>query len=58
MTLAFFSHENINTLFKIFREKSKKIGDWLKPNKLSLNIRKTKDTVLHKQFSKDDLPSK
>ena len=57
MTLTFFlSHQNINTLFKIFNEELKKIGDWLKANKLSLNNRKTKYTLFHKKSSKDNLP--
>ena len=54
--LTFFSHQNINTLFKIFNEELKKIGDWLKTNKLSLNIKKTKYILFYKKSSIDDLP--
>ena len=46
-TKIFLSHQNINSLFKI-----KKIGDWFKANKLSLNNRKTKYTLFHKKSSK------
>ena len=52
------SHQNINTLFKIFNEELKKIGDWFKANKLSLNNRKTKYTLFHKKSSKKNLPLK
>ena len=52
------SHQNINTLFKIFNEELEKIGDWLKANKLSLNNRKTKYTIFHKKSSKYNLPLK
>ena len=55
-TNLFLSHQNINTLFKIFNEELKKIGDWFKANKLSLNNRKTKYTLFHKKSLKDDLP--
>ena len=53
-TNLFLYHQNINTLFKIFNEELKKIGDWFKANKLSLNNRKTKYTLFHKKSSKDD----
>ena len=54
----FWSHQNINTLFKIFNEKLIKIGDSFKANKLSLNNRKTKYTIFYKKSSKNDLPLK
>ena len=57
-TNLFLSHQNINTLFKIFNEELKKIGDWFKANKLSLNKGKTKYTLFHKRSSKDDLTLK
>ena len=38
----FYSHENINQLFTKVNEELKKIGDWFKANKLSLNNKKTK----------------
>ena len=59
MTLPFFlSHQNINTLFKIFNEELENTGEWFKANKLSLNNRKTKYTPFHKKSSEDDLPLK
>ena len=57
-TNLFLSHQNINTLFKIFNEKLIKTGDWFKANKLSLNNRKAKYTLFHEKSSKDDLPLK
>ena len=57
-TNLFLSHQNINPLFKILNEELQKNGDWFKANKLSLNNRKTKYTLFHKKFSKDDLPLK
>ena len=57
-TNLFWSHQNINTLFKIFNEELIKIGDSFKANKLSLNNRKTKYTIFYKKSSKNDLPQK
>ena len=56
MTLTFFFSSNYQ-LFKIFNE-LKKIANWFKAKKLSLNIRKTKYTLFHKKSSKDDPPKK
>ena len=57
-TNLFLSHQNINTLFKIFNGDLKIIGDWFKANKVSLNNRKTKYTLFHKISSKENLPLK
>ena len=38
--------------------RTKKIEQWFKANKLSLNIKKTKHTLFHKNSSKDDIPLK
>ena len=57
-TNLFLSYQNINNLFKIYNEELKKIRDWFKANKLSLNKNKTKYTLFHKKSSKDDLPLK
>ena len=57
-TNLFLSYQNINTHFKIFNEELKKIRDWFKANKLSLNKKKTNYTLFHKKSSKDDLPLK
>ena len=57
-TNLFLSHQNINTLFKIFNEELKKIGDWFKANILSLNNKQTKYILFHKKSSRDDVPLK
>ena len=54
-TNLFLSHQNINTLFKIFNEGLKKFWDWFKASKLSLNNREIKYTLFHKESSKDNL---
>ena len=54
----FWFHQNVNALSRKFNEELKKVGDWFKLNKLSLNNRKTKYTLFHKKSSKDDLPLK
>ena len=35
-----------------------KIEQWFKANKRSLNLQKTKYTLFHKNYSKDDIPLK
>ena len=57
-TNLFLSHQNINTLFKLFNGDLKIIGDWFKANKVSLNNSKTKYTLFHKKSSKENLPLK
>ena len=57
-TNLFYSHKNIHQLFAKVNEELEKIGDWLKINKLSLNNKKTKYTLFHKNSIKDDLPLK
>ena len=55
-TNLFYSHKNIHQLFAKVNEELEKIGDWFKANKLSLNNKKTKYTLFHKNSIKDDLP--
>ena len=55
-TNLFYSH--IHQLFAKVNEELEKIGDWFKANKLSLNNKKTKYTLFHKNSIKDDLPLK
>ena len=55
MTLTFFY---LIKILKLFNGELKKIGEWFKANKLSLNNRKTKYTLFHKKSSKDNLPLK
>ena len=57
-TNLFYSHENIHQLSAKVNEELEKIGDWFKVNKLSLNNKKTKYTLFHKNSIKDDLPLK
>ena len=57
-TNLFYSHKNIHQLFAKVNEELEKIGDWFKANKLSLNNKKTKFTLFHKNSIKDDLPLK
>ena len=57
-TNLFYSHEDINTLFSDVNEEIKKIEQWFKANKLSLNIKKTKCPLFNKNSSKDDIPLK
>ena len=57
-TNLFYSHKNIHQLFAKVNEELEKIGDWFKANKLSLNNKKTKYTLFHKNSIKDDLPLK
>ena len=51
-TNLFLSHQNTNILFKIFNEELKKIGDWFKVKKLSLNNGNTKYTLFIKNLPK------
>ena len=57
-TNLFYSNKNIHQLFAKVNEELEKIGDWFKANKLSLNNKKTKYTLFHKNSIKDDLPLK
>ena len=54
----FYSHQNIRGLFYTVDSELEKISQWFKANKLSLNIKKTKFTLFHKNSSKDDIPVK
>ena len=45
-------------LFNIVNSELEKISQWFKDNKLSINIKKTKFTLFHKNSSKDDIPVK
>ena len=54
----FYSHKNIKGLFYTLNSELEKISQWFKANKLSINIKKTKFTLFHKNSSKDDIPVK
>ena len=53
-TDLFYSHQDINTFCSDVNEEIKKSSK-LKANKLSLNIKKTKYTLFHKNSSKDGI---
>lgn len=55
-TNLFFSHKNIKTLFETVNHELIKIAEWLKANKLSLNVDKTTYTLFHKPRFKDNIP--
>ena len=55
-TYFFFAHNNINTLFKTVNDELIKINEWFSANKLSLNVGKTKFSLLHKSGEKYSIP--
>ena len=57
-TTLYFASENINSLFKILNSELRKLDEWFRANKLSLNVKKTKYSLFHKPKSKDSLPLK
>ena len=57
-TNLFDSHKNIEGLFYTVNSELEKVSQWFKANKLSINIKKTKFTLFHKNSSKDDIPVK
>ena len=57
-TNLFLSNRNINHLFHDMNIELKKISDWFKSNKLSLNIEKTKYILFHPVSKKNVLPCK
>ena len=57
-TNFFYSHKNIKGLFYTVNSELEKISQWFKANKLSINIKKTKFTLFHKNSSKNDIPVK
>ena len=57
-TNLFYSNNDIETVFSTVNMELEKIREWFKDNKLSLNIKKTNYTLIHKNNTKDDLPLK
>ena len=53
-TNLFFTHENIRYLFQTVNKKLENINQWFISKKLSLNIKKTKNSFFHKAFQKED----
>ena len=61
----FYPHKDINTLFHTVNKQLIKVNHWFKTNKLSLNVKKTKNQLItwnnktfHKPSTKDDQPLK
>ena len=46
-TNLFISDSNIKNLFETMNEELRKVENWFKANKLSLNISKTKYSLFH-----------
>ena len=57
-TNLFCSGKHIKTLFQTANIELEKIAIWFQANKLSLNESKTKFTLFHKSWDKDNLPLK
>ena len=60
-TNLFLSHKNIGILFAIINEELENVLTWFKSNKLSLNVDKSKSSLLHplskRQFLPQTLPN-
>ena len=57
-TNLFASHSNLDELLKIVNQESAKISNWLKINKLSLNVEKPHYIIFHNRHKKIPLGSK
>ena len=55
-TNLFFNYKGIKHLFTVVNKKLVNIKDWFTANKLSLNMEKTKYSLLHRPSQKDDIP--
>ena len=55
-TNFFLSHKNIDTLFAIKNVGLENVSTWFKPNKLSLNVDKTKRSLFHPLSKRQFLP--
>ena len=58
MIQIYSAQENIKTLFQTANIELEKIATWFQANKLSSNESKTKFTLFHKSWDKDNLPLK
>ena len=54
-TNVFYSHQNINDLFSTVNSELECINQWLKADKLSLDIKKAKYTLIHKKSAKNEI---
>ena len=57
-TNLFYTHQNIKTLFNEMNTELKNISEWLRANKLSINVDKTNFILFHKARDRDNLPLK
>ena len=57
-TNLFYSNKNIKILFKEMNIELKNISEWLRANKLSIDIDKTNFILFHNNRDKDHLPLK
>ena len=51
----FISDSNIGNLFETMNEELRKVANWFKANKLSLNISKTKYSLFHSTRKRKDI---
>ena len=56
-TNSFISNSNIGNLFEIMNKELRKVANWFKANKLSLNISKTKYSLFHSTRKRKDIPN-
>ena len=56
--IFFYSHKNIKGPFYTVNSELEKMSHWFKPNKLSINIKKTKFILFHENSFKVDIPLK
>ena len=54
----FYSHKNIKGLFYTVNSELEEISRWYKASKLSINIKRTKFTLFHKNYFRDEIPIK
>ena len=57
-TNYFILIKNIKDVFYTVNSELEKIIQWFKANKLSISIKKTKFTLFHKNYCKDEIPLK
>ena len=56
-TNLFISDSNIENIFETINEELRKVANWFKANKLSLNISKTKYSLFHSTRKRKDIPN-
>ena len=56
-TNLFISDSDIENLFERMNKQPRKVANWFKANKLSLNISKTKYSLFHSTRKRKDIPN-